>query len=489
MKKTLALILSAILLLSALASCTPADNSSDPSDTTSSVSSPEKIAEMESTISVTTSNYQINNAMISFFFNSVYKSDLANYSSYLSAVGLDPNKPLKDQAYGDSTWFDFYLEYALSQLKANVLFAELAKEKGMTLTDEDIADIDSTMKSFETEAENTSTTTAALIEDYFGAGVTEATVRKCLELQAISYKAYTEYMDNLSFEDSEYDKYFEEHPDDFMYVNYYSVSLTVTIPEDASEDEIRALKDELIAAKDSLIAAKTEEEFKAAYTAYLEKKYEGNDAKTDLVIRGEVEDACITDVPVSELSSLNFDPNAEYKEGLSAVTEGTNRYIVYFIATDPARDDYCLRNIRHIMLTPAQYETEEEARNKAAEILSEYLSGDQTEEAFGALANKYSTDSSTNTNGGLYENVSNGHFSDASFNDWIYDPARVEGDTGIVSTSYGYHVMYYVGESVPKWKLEVEYALEGDTYLKKIDELSEKFSYTENKDNLSKFEQ
>ena len=484
MKKILSLILAALILCSSLAACTPAD----PDDTTNNISSEEKAKELESTISITTKNYQINNAMVSTFFNWLYKSELANYSAYLTALGLDSTKPLKDQTYGEGTWLDFFLEATLSQLEACVLFAEVALENGITLTDEQKAGIDDYIKSFEEEAISQSITTSALIENYFGAGVTEETVRKCLEMQELSYKMYSEYMDGLSFEDSEYTSYFNEHTNDFLCVNYYSVPLSVTIPEDATESEVRALKDELIAAKDSLIAAKTEEEFKAAYTAYLEKKYEGNDAKTDLVIRTEVESTCITDVPISQLSSCGFDPNAEFKEGLSAVNEGTNRYTVYFIATDPAREDYCLRNIRHIMLTPTQYETSEEAEAKASEILEEYLAGDKTAEAFGELANKYSADSSTNQTGGLYTNVPKNYFSDASFNDWIYDSARVEGDTGIVSTSSGYHVMYYAGESDPKWKLEVLYALKDEAYLNKLEELSEKYSFTKNEENLDKFE-
>ena len=32
-----------------------------------------------------------------------------------------------------------------------------------------------------------------------------------------------------------------------------------------------------------------------------------------------------------------------------------------------------------------------------------------------------------------------------AFNDWCFDSARKSGDTGIVETTYGYHVIYYVG--------------------------------------------
>ena len=61
-----------------------------------------------------------------------------------------------------------------------------------------------------------------------------------------------------------------------------------------------------------------------------------------------------------------------------------------------------------------------------------------------ALANEKSTDTGSNTNGGLYEDVYPGQMVTA-FNDWCFDSARKSGDTGIVETTYGYHVIYYVG--------------------------------------------
>ena len=34
----------------------------------------------------------------------------------------------------------------------------------------------------------------------------------------------------------------------------------------------------------------------------------------------------------------------------------------------------------------------------------------------------------------------------AEFDSWLFDEARVEGETGIVQTDYGFHVMLYRGE-------------------------------------------
>ena len=36
------------------------------------------------------------------------------------------------------------------------------------------------------------------------------------------------------------------------------------------------------------------------------------------------------------------------------------------------------------------------------------------------------------------------------FNDWCFDASRQYGDYGLVKTTYGYHVMFFVG-SEPQW--------------------------------------
>ena len=37
-----------------------------------------------------------------------------------------------------------------------------------------------------------------------------------------------------------------------------------------------------------------------------------------------------------------------------------------------------------------------------------------------------------------------------SFSAWCFDKDRKTGDTGIVMTDYGYHIMYFVGEAEDK---------------------------------------
>ena len=123
-------------------------------------------------------------------------------------------------------------------------------------------------------------------------------------------------------------------------------------------------------------------------------------------------------------------------------------------AADEDFVDYDMVSVRHILIMVEADENGEytdeakaAAKAKAEEILAEYESGDKTEESFAQLAETYSDDTGSNTNGGLYENVYRGEMV-TEFNDWCFDSSRKAGDTGIVYNegSYvGYHVMYYSG--------------------------------------------
>lgn len=125
-------------------------------------------------------------------------------------------------------------------------------------------------------------------------------------------------------------------------------------------------------------------------------------------------------------------------------------------------------DVRHILITPESTpvdgsttgettisdEAWADAEAKAKEILSQYLAGDKTEDSFATLANENSQDPGSNTNGGLYTGVSQGDTVEA-FDAWCFDDGRQVGDTDIVKTSYGYHVMLYCG-SATVWQDQVK---------------------------------
>lgn len=82
---------------------------------------------------------------------------------------------------------------------------------------------------------------------------------------------------------------------------------------------------------------------------------------------------------------------------------------------------------------------------KAQDVLDEWKNGTATEEDFAKLAMRYSADGGSSTNGGLYEDLTAETNFVQEFKDWYLDETRKPGDTGLVKSVYGYHIMYFSG--------------------------------------------
>ena len=111
-------------------------------------------------------------------------------------------------------------------------------------------------------------------------------------------------------------------------------------------------------------------------------------------------------------------------------------------------------NVRHILITPGgeipdQQEEYTEQQwsacfTRAQAVLDAFLAGDRSEDSFALLALRYSEDSVENvTAGGLFQYVQEGEM-EGEFNTWCFAEGREPGQYGIVKTSYGYHIMYFV---------------------------------------------
>ena len=63
-----------------------------------------------------------------------------------------------------------------------------------------------------------------------------------------------------------------------------------------------------------------------------------------------------------------------------------------------------------------------------------------------------------------------------AFDKWCFDEARQPGDHGIVKTSYGYHIMYFVEHEGLKVHSDISALLESNEYNTYLDGLTK--SYT-----------
>ncbi|MDD6024308.1 MAG: peptidylprolyl isomerase [Oscillospiraceae bacterium] len=147
-------------------------------------------------------------------------------------------------------------------------------------------------------------------------------------------------------------------------------------------------------------------------------------------------------------------------------------------------------SVRHILIQPETVEADENgeqdeaaveaakeaAKEEAERIYAEWQSGEATEDSFAELATTYSTDPGSASMGGLYEDVYPGQMV-TTFNDWCFDESRQPGDTGIVETDFGYHIMYFVGKlDTFTWKQAVDSELRYERHIAYLDELMSHFN-------------
>lgn len=130
-----------------------------------------------------------------------------------------------------------------------------------------------------------------------------------------------------------------------------------------------------------------------------------------------------------------------------------------YTANGIEKSDTNMVNVRHILIQPSEQNDDgtytdaawAEAEQKAEALLAQWQAGEHTEDSFAYLAAENSQDTGSAANGGLYEEVYPGQMVD-TFDAWCFDPARQPGDTGIVKTDYGYHIMYFSSQCAhPYW--------------------------------------
>ena len=403
---------------------------------------------------VTIDGDKYNVAETSYYYGQVYQ----NYASFYSQLGMDATG-LKAQPYGDdgSTFDDFFKESAVDNMKYIHAAVKAAKEANVTLDSDDEANIKANVDSMKSAAAQYGYSYSAYIKAMYGSTVTASVVESCLRDQLLASKYASHYSDeNFVYSDDEVLAYYNEHKDTYDLIDGAYVTVSGA-PESKTDDEgnaIEATDEEKSAA---MAAAKaTADDILAAFEAgqNLEQLAESKGASYS------------TTISSASTTYGQWFYDASRRGGDTAVLEdesSSNCYVVVF--NSRSQDDSLDYNVRHILVTAdnlglpdGEEATNERIEAKAQEILASW---DGTEDGFANLAKTHSQDGNA-AEGGIYENVPKGQMVSA-FQDWCYEDGRQPGDTGIVQTNYGYHIMYFVGYgSTEYWHYACENALRSD---------------------------
>ena len=296
------------------------------------------------TVVATVGGKELTNKKLQVYYNIVVNDFFMNYYSYLSQIGLDPEKPLNEQKCyfeENESWEEYFVGAALETWINYQSVALLAEEDGYQLDAESQKALDDLPAQMDEQAKSSGYANAEEL------------------LQAEMSCSVAEYVD---------------------YWTMYQIGYGYTSQEPAKAD--------------------------------VEKYFE--------------------------------DHSKEYEE--SGIT----------------KDGAPIVDVRHILLQPKDGKTDENGittytkeawaacKKEAEKILKEWKSGDATESSFADLANEKSADGGSNTTGGLYSGITEDASYVPEFLAWCMDTNNEKGDTGIVKTEYGYHIMF-MSKTEPYW--------------------------------------
>ena len=378
----------------------------------------------------TMGDYKLTNGQFQVFYwmqvydlVSYYVNLYGDYATYY--MGLDLEEPFSEQIYNQEvgmTWEQYFIEDAFYAWHRYQALADEAAKNGFKLSAEYEKYFDDLKPTLEQSAkEGGYASVDEMLQEDLGTCVTFEDYYNYLRIYYTGNLYFDEVVSKLTFTDAEMEAHYEENKEELA---KYNVSKDSGVMVD-----LRNIFVKPVSTKDA-----------NGNSVFTEEAWEDCRVKAQAIL-----DQWLS----GEKSEDSFAQLAEKKSEDEDTAEqgGLMQYV--------AKNTFTTVDVRHILIMPeggikdeagnvTYSETEwENCRKKAQALLDEYLAGETTENAFSQLSLQHNQDPGSQSNGGLYEKVVVNQMV-PEFNDWCFDESRQPGDTGLVKTSYGYHVMYFV---------------------------------------------
>ena len=386
----------------------------------------------------------------------IYNSLYNTYGSYVSYI-IDSSKPLSEQQYSeDQTWADYLREYTDESIKTMTALYDEAKANGYEMDESYYSRIDSEWSTIEATAKNYGTDTASFLVSSYGRGVNEKVYREMYERYLYAYSYADSVREGFEISSEDIDVRYNEDRTAFDTVsyNYYYVNGIAT--DDQTDEEAMAAAKE----KAEEILADSN------MNAYLELNYDAE--------LSEVRYSPYANISSTYADWLFDDARAAGDKDIFEAAGGY--YIIEFVEKNDLH--YNVVSVRHILVQPDDTSSDESwdaALEKAEGYVETWNDLGGGEDNFSYIAMAYSSDSGSASNGGLYSNIAKGQMVQ-EFEDWCFDPARKEGDTDIIKTTYGYHIMYFVEEGEEYYTYVIDNTIRSERYTEYADALVEDYS-------------
>ena len=465
----------------------------------------------------------------SYQYDTYYGAGMGKmYTGYDYSVSPDEQKYDGEIEGVENPMFtDFFADQAMQSIRYVKASVKYAEENGIALDEKDLAEIDASIAEYKEGAKGMNYSLPAYLRTFFHKGMTTDMLRKITEEQTLTTKVQTIKTEEFAaaYADAKIDETYFKSLETYGVVSlrYYDIAADkekVKAEKEGEEDTEKVTDKTMAAAKakaDEFVAAlkipgkaftdvAADFELKAGNEKYEEFKTDDSKTLLDEVGYDEVS------YESTDKDFLKWVIDTDTKAGETYVVknDGTGYTVFMMVAPVHKAADSFTYDVRHILVkfpeeeadatteeTEEATEEKEEVKvelldtsaydvtvdievetekftnaelyNKAQDILKEYLDGDKTEEKFGELAAKYSEDGNA-ADGGIYEGVTEGYMV-PEFENWALKEGRKAGDVGIVETTYGYHIMYFIESEATTWSDVIRNDLAAEEYSKLADKL------------------
>ena len=483
---------------------------------TTVLSNPVKNVLYKNNVAVTVGDHEVSSVELNYFFIDTvndYINQFGEYASYLLDTTTPLNKQVIDKETGE-TLADSLLKAAESTLKRTYALYDLAMEKGFKLDEEDEKTIDTLVTNMEFYAMYYGYgDVKSYLQGIYGNGSEVESYKEYQRINLIADRYYAEYAETLDYNDEQIREYEagkhgegENAKDRFhnfssVTYSYYYVACNKWTPEkddkgnkiEYTADQLKEAREKAKAAAEALAAGKFED--LAAFDKAIGEMEINKDEKTKPTA-SRFEDQLVPQVSHNDVREWLI--SKDLKEGdLTVIENSTGEgdkkevkgyYVVRFGSLDENR--FNLKDVRHILIkfeggkynsttgqTTFTDAEKKAALEKAEKIYNEWVKSGASEEDFKDLVEEHSGDTASVEDGGLYENVFPGQMVE-KFEDFCYDENRKPGDHGIVESTYGYHIMFFVGDSDVTYRdFMIKAELRADELEEWLDDLVEKLDY------------
>ncbi len=391
-------------------------------------------------------------------------SYMNTYGSYLYMYGMDP-ATIDTQMYSEEMTFgDYFDQLAIQKITDTKALNAAAQEEGFqydttTEYEEIIADL-------KEAAQAEGVRYNEYIKTLYGSLATESRLEDIIKETIYTAAFYNAKSEELMPTMDEINAYYQENRSFYDSVDYHMTIVEAELPTTNPDGSVPT--DEQ---GNEIPYEPTEEEIATAMAAAKEKAQEA--AKTvatdgEAHINMNQQESYIN----SLVQDFLFDESRKAGDTYVAEDPAYNRYLVVsfdgrYLNEAPTSD------VRVIMSTLTPSET----------ILTEWQTGEATEESFIELVEKYD-EAGASSVGGLVTGLSTSFMAE-EMADWLISPERKEGDTFAIDVeNEANYVLYYLNKNDAAWVINIREVLLSETMTEYLNGLSAELTVEDPNGNL-----